>query len=270
MGKYNSEYESYYAKILQRQRTQNPYAAYGVQETNTNKREYSSGANNFNGINRNVIVSRIMQELIGVLCLTAFVIVCKTISTPQTTVAYKYAKDIINNNLDYNKYLDPKIVSYISNINFKDTTSLRDDLEDYIETFKSNVTGEKTLKEKAKESFVTPVKGKVDSDLSAKQTDKSIVIDINENTEVIAPNEGTVKKVADEKDFGSYIIIDHGNGIETKCSGLKEIGVKEGEKVDKGQFLGKSQSIKSLNKACVIFSLSYMGENKDPKEYMTF
>ncbi|WP_160678463.1 M23 family metallopeptidase [Clostridium sp. C8-1-8] len=269
MGNYNGEYESYYAKILQRKREQNPYAAYGVQEPH-NRESGISSIKNINSINSNFFTKRIMQELLGVLCLTAFVIACKTVSTPETTIAYKYAKDIVNNNIDYSKFVDPKIAGYISSLDFKDAASVRDKLEDSIETFKANVTGGKTLKEKAKESFVSPVKGTINAELSSKQKDKALIIEVKENTEVMAPNGGAVKKTGEDKENGAYVLIDHGDGIESKCSGIKDISVKEGDKVEKGQFLGKSTTVKSLNKACIIFSLSYMGEDKDPKEYVTF
>lgn len=84
MGSYNSEYESYYNNIKRKNINSYPYRA------STEKKS-----------NMSFITRRLLVDLIGVLFLFGFVIVCKLVATPQTKAAYDYSKKMISENFDY-------------------------------------------------------------------------------------------------------------------------------------------------------------------------
>ncbi|GIM29210.1 peptidase M23 [Clostridium polyendosporum] len=258
MGKYNNQYESYYAKILEQRKNQGNYLPYANYE----------GSNRESTKESSFWVRRLFQELIGVLCLFVFVILCKTVNTPETLKVYKFSKETINQNFDYKKYMSEDYAVVLDKLKFKSNTSLRDNLESYVETFKSKVTGDKTLNEKTKESFIKPIQGKIDEESGKKLEDNGVVFEAPENTEIIAAFDGTIKKIGEENLIGKYLVIDHGNGIETRYGSIKETIGKEGDKIEKGELIAKSGSSSKLGKSCLIFNFIYMGENKMPQDYI--
>ncbi|MCR4279482.1 MAG: M23 family metallopeptidase [Candidatus Zambryskibacteria bacterium] len=74
------------------------------------------------------------------------------------------------------------------------------------------------------------------STISHKGTDFRAVI----GTPVYAMNSGTVQFTRNLRNYGNTIIIDHGLGLHTVYMHLSEIGVKLGQKVDKGEIIGKT------------------------------
>ena len=59
-------------------------------------------------------------------------------------------------------------------------------------------------------------------------------------TSIIAPGAGIVKSVNGHgRGYGNHIVIDHGYGYETLFAHLSAINVHEGQKVERGQVIGK-------------------------------
>ncbi len=85
-----------------------------------------------------------------------------------------------------------------------------------------------------------PVSGAVTSDFKAHQGRGSNGIDIDGKLgdAVELPAGGTVKKIGYNSRSGHFIIVDHGNGVETSYSHLSAKDVKEGDKVSPGQRIG--------------------------------
>ncbi len=162
-----------------------------------------------------------MRDLIGVFLLLIFVLGLKAFSNPKTQMVYNYSKKIVNENYDYKKV--------INKTKDLDVKSLEDKILKYIDTFKSKVTGEKTVEEIISDDFVLPVNGKITSKYGEREDPinkkkafhKGIDIDSKENTEVLASFSGTVKECGEDKELGKYILLDHGQGIETKYGHLK-------------------------------------------------
>lgn len=102
LGNYDSEYQNYYNSLKGR-------ANYSPHHD----RIRSSGGFFFQ--KSNYLVKRIIRDLIGVLVLFAFVIVCKIVQTPQTKSVYSYSKEVVNENYDYSK-----IETQLKNININD------------------------------------------------------------------------------------------------------------------------------------------------------
>ncbi len=210
-----------------------------------------------------------MRDLIGVFLLLIFVLGLKAFSNPKTQMVYNYSKKIVNENYDYKKV--------INKTKDLDVKSLEDKILKYIDTFKSKVTGEKTVEEIISDDFVLPVNGKITSKYGEREDPinkkkafhKGIDIDSKENTEVLASFSGTVKECGEDKELGKYILLDHGQGIETKYGHLNKIKVKKGEEVKKGKTIGESGSTGKSTGAHLHFEIIYMGENKNPQDYFT-
>ncbi|RHW66771.1 M23 family peptidase, partial [Clostridium botulinum] len=96
-----------------------------------------------------------------------------------------------------------------------------------------------------------------------------IDIDAKENTEVLASFGGTVKECGEDKELGKYILLDHGQGIETKYAHLNKIKVKKGEEVKKGKDIAESGNTGKSTGAHLHFEIIYMGENKNPQDYFS-
>ena len=63
---------------------------------------------------------------------------------------------------------------------------------------------------------------------------------VNLNTDVVATGDGVVTKAQYDSGWGRYIKIDHGYGYETIYAHLWIINVKKGQKVKRGDKIGKS------------------------------
>ena len=88
-------------------------------------------------------------------------------------------------------------------------------------------------------------------------------------TEVKVPLSGTVKEIIEDDLWGITIIIDHGNGLESKYSnlGTKEM-VKVGIGVNVGDFIsvvGDTAKIEMKMEPHLHYEVSKNGKNIDPR-----
>jgi murein DD-endopeptidase MepM/ murein hydrolase activator NlpD len=255
MGSYNSQYENYYSSLVNKRKS---YGGYSYNKNTSSK---------FNG---NFVLKRLTRELIGVFILFLFVIGCKTIVTPETTSTYKYFKEVLNKNYDY------KLI--LSNIQNMDVKTAEEKTMDWMENIKSKITGGKTLKDKLKTNFLLPVEGNIVSafgeassiNKNEKEVNQGINIDVKDGQEVISPYEGKVKDCGENNELGKFIVIDHGSGIETKYGHLSDIVVKKDSMLKKGEVIGKAGNNGKPSVPGLYFELLYMGENKNPEEYLSF
>lgn len=257
MGSYNPQYENYYNGLANRKRSNGAYAY----KNNTAKKGIFTSRN---------FVIRIIRELVCTLLLFMFVIVCKTVNTPQTKAAYDYSKNAIKTDYDY-----MIIVNYVKGININ---SLQDNITNWIDIAKNKITGTKTIDDKIKTEFITPLSGKVivpygeSTDAATKTKVNNLGIDLSaaEGSDVKSSFDGNIKECGEDSKLGKYILIDHGEGIETKYCNLKEVSVKKDQKVKKGDVIGKSGTIGAAKTPALHFELLYMGENKNPEDYFKF
>ncbi len=256
---YNSQYEEYYNSLKNRKTT----------NLKNNNYMYGQWNNRKESSNMKFFQKRIIRDLIGVFLLLIFVLGLKAFSNPKTQMVYNYSKKIVNENYDYKK-----VINKAKNL---DANLVEDKILKYIDTFKSKVTGEKTVEGLISDDFVLPVSGKLTSKYGEREDPvnkkkafhKGIDIDAKENTEVLASFSGTVKECGEDKELGKYILLDHGQGLETKYGHLNKIKVKKGEEVKKGKTIGESGSTGKSTGAHLHFEIIYMGENKNPQDYFT-
>ena len=97
------------------------------------------------------------------------------------------------------------------------------------------------------------------------------------NNNILAPADGIVKKVLKNynktdkinKTYGNYVIIDHGNNIETVVAHLKynTVRVKKGDKVKKGQVLGIMGNTGYSKGTHCHYEVKINNEKVDPLKY---
>lgn len=97
------------------------------------------------------------------------------------------------------------------------------------------------------------------------------------NHNILAPADGTVTKVLKNynktdktsKTYGNYVIIDHGNNIETVVAHLKynTIRVKKGDKVHKGDILGVMGNTGYSKGTHCHYEVKINNEKVDPLKY---
>lgn len=293
MGNYNKEYEGYYAKILERQRQVANYNHYegnvstgnisvgsdfgntrskGYSSTRYGNGKYSEDKKPFLNFSKEGLIRRIMQELVLIFVLLIVVLVSKTVNMPQTKWIYSYGKEVVDTNFDYKQLATYNYAALLKkpDLSFSNTEDIRIELENYVDTFKASLTGDKTQMDKIKESYTIPLKGKLLAEPSKLIGDKGVVIQGEIGTEVICVYDGKIKKIGEDSKLGKYVIVDHGDGVESKYSNLKEIELKEGASVGKGELIGKVDENKNLNIKGVIFQIFIMGTAREPEEYLTF
>ncbi|MBV7273067.1 M23 family metallopeptidase [Clostridium thailandense] len=256
MGNYNSEYESYYNSLKKNN---------GARYTPAYNRGFRHSA--IERSKGNYWISRITRDLIGVFILFVFVISCKLVVNPKTQEVYNYSKEVLNQNYDYK---DLKI-------NYKniDLKKIQDKITNTIEEIKSKITGNETFDNRIKNEFILPVVGvetspfgyREDPISKDKKFHAGVDIDAKVDTDVKAAFDGRVKFCGEDKELGKYILIDHGNGIETKYGHLNKILVAKEDAVKKSQIIAKSGNTGKSTGPHLHFELLYMGENKNPDEY---
>jgi murein DD-endopeptidase MepM/ murein hydrolase activator NlpD len=260
MGSYNSQYESYYSKIVNNKKN---HSAYG-----NNYNTYSSSGRREDG--GNYIMRRLLRELIGVLCLFLLVIICKSIVTPQTTAVYNYSKQVVNKTYDYTK-----LINNIESTNYSD---IQEDIENYIEAIKVKITGGKTIKDRIRDKFMPPYDGVVTSNFGnrtneisgVKEFHKGVDIFAAEDSEVRASYDGKIKECGENETLGKYILINHGSGIETRYGHLKEIKVNKDTTIKKGDIIARSGVTGESKDPHIHFEVLYMGQVRNPLDYIKF
>lgn len=257
MGNYNSQYESYYNGLVNRKKN---YGSYG----------YSTQSNKSFSLDGNFILKRLMRDLIGVFILFLFVIICKLVVTPQTTAAYNYSKEFVNKTYDYKN-----TINAVKEFNFNETETK---ITDWLDSIKAKITGGKTLKDRLKTDFILPVEGVVTSPYgerndpftNEKKFHYGVDLDAKEGTDVLCSSEGKVKDLGEDGQLGKYVLVDHGSGVETKYGHLSDILVKNGDALKKGEVIAKSGNTGKSTAPHLHFEILYMGENKDPQQYLNF
>jgi murein DD-endopeptidase MepM/ murein hydrolase activator NlpD len=87
-------------------------------------------------------------------------------------------------------------------------------------------------------------------------------------TDVMATAGGKVIKAIYDGGFGNTIVIDHGDGYQSKYAHLKDFAVKNGDLVTKGQTIGHVGSSGLSTGPHLHFEISLVGESLNPLNYL--
>lgn len=121
MGNYNAQYQSYYNSLAKRQR--------GGKNTTFDNNKQSRRINFY--------IKRLTLQLIGVLVLFIFVLLCKVVVTPKTRYVYNYSKEIISKQYDYGALIDKA-----RDIKFKDIEVIT---VNFIEKIRNTISDENII-----------------------------------------------------------------------------------------------------------------------------
>jgi len=88
-----------------------------------------------------------------------------------------------------------------------------------------------------------------------------------QNSPVEAANDGRVVWAKNLGIYGNCIVLDHGYGLQSIYGHLREINVKEGEMVKKGQNMGISGETGLAGGVHVHFSMQIDGVQVNPREW---
>ncbi|MEN3045468.1 MAG: M23 family metallopeptidase [Candidatus Hydrothermales bacterium] len=116
--------------------------------------------------------------------------------------------------------------------------------------------------------FEPPVKGLISNLFSPIHPGIDIVAPLG--TPVKSPLEGIVIEKGIDKDFGLYLWIDHKNGMKTFYGHLKEIVVRKGEWVKKGEIIGKVGSTGKSTGPHLHFEIWNKGFPLDPLNFTNY
>ncbi|MFQ6605484.1 MAG: M23 family metallopeptidase [Fidelibacterota bacterium] len=92
-------------------------------------------------------------------------------------------------------------------------------------------------------------------------------ITVGDGAPVLAPADGVVKEARIRGGYGKYIKIDHGYGYQTLFLHLSKINVKKGEKVRRGDVIGKTGRTGRVSGPHLHYEVHYYGTPQDPLDY---
>lgn len=95
-----------------------------------------------------------------------------------------------------------------------------------------------------------------------------IDIAVNIGTPVYAAAAGTVTYAGSMGTYGIIVIIDHGNGVETRYAHLSRTAVSVGQRVQRGQVVAYSGNTGNSTGPHLHFEIRYRGTAVDPLQYV--
>lgn len=97
---------------------------------------------------------------------------------------------------------------------------------------------------------------------------KGVDVSVREGTDVKAVSDGTVTASKYDSVGGNYVIVDHGNGVESYYGHLQTRTVAVGDSVVQGQIIGLSGKTGKVTGAHLHFQLTYRERTVDPQQYL--
>lgn len=96
-----------------------------------------------------------------------------------------------------------------------------------------------------------------------------ILYSSDENFDVVAPMDGTVKKIGEDNILGKYVELEHTNGYKSTYYSLSETSVTEGAAVTKGDVIGISGANKldGISTSNILFETYHDGLLMDPEDF---
>lgn len=273
MNQYKAQYESYYAKVKEK----SPNLNYARPTTSTYS--WENGAtyrgNSIHSLNKKSnmtigirIGKRIIIQLVGSLLLFAVVLLCKAVNTPEAMQIYNLGKEVIDKEISLEDIKSIDINGFtLEKMNFEefDMNSIQNNIEDFFNNIKENADAGETLMNETYKDYMKPLEG---MPMEYDKTTNSLFIKSSEEEVVVSSSAGFVKTVKNSEDIGEYVCIDCGDGVEITYGNLSDINVVEGDKLSKGDRIGKTSMNKDMKEQGIILKLMYMGNYKNPSEYI--
>lgn len=112
------------------------------------------------------------------------------------------------------------------------------------------------------------VKGVITSYWGDGRNHKGIDIAARAGTEIYAVKSGTVTFAGWNNDYGYNVIIDHGNGVQTRYAHSRKLHVKKGDKVSQGQFIAEVGTTGQSTGNHLHFEVIINGVRYNPAPYL--
>lgn len=87
-------------------------------------------------------------------------------------------------------------------------------------------------------------------------------------TPVLATSQGTVIVAGDGRGYGRYVVLDHGNGLRTLYAHLLDIGVRPGDRVARGEQIGRVGKSGNATGFHLHYEVHRSGQTVDPIAYL--
>ncbi|MEG2353700.1 MAG: hypothetical protein RSB70_03545 [Clostridium sp.] len=263
MGSYGSHYEDYYNNIS---KSKNPKIKNrGIKNSESQKdmplirlgnKDYSMKQGSKKGHKKDV-VTIFIRQLTGVLILGAFLLGCRVIDTNCTKKLYSISCSALSKEYD--------ISNIIKGIKTGEYHGIENKILAYIDVVKTKLFGGKTIKERLSEEFKFPNSISLGNKKNVLYNNYEYIDKLSKVSFVQAASRGTVVRCSNEGE--KYVLIDHGQGLQTKYTGLWQCFVSQGEIIDSDVNIGSIQfgngEYDKYN-----FELLYMGKTMEFDEYI--
>jgi murein DD-endopeptidase MepM/ murein hydrolase activator NlpD len=121
-----------------------------------------------------------------------------------------------------------------------------------------------------------PVRGGVNSEFGNRQspwtTDREfhsgLDIRAERNTPIQAPAAGTVVHAGAAQDYGTAIVLDHGQGIRTLYGHLQKVNVQNGQRVERGAVIGYTGNTGRSSGPHLHYEILVKGQAVNPRAYL--
>ena len=120
-------------------------------------------------------------------------------------------------------------------------------------------------------NFITPTTGTITSRFGVRYRDNHKGIDIGapKGTPIKAAASGTVLHSGNKNDgYGNYVILSHGNGVQTYYAHCSELLVSKGQSVEQGQVIAKVGSTGISTGNHLHFEVRINGVAQNPQNYV--
>ena len=103
-----------------------------------------------------------------------------------------------------------------------------------------------------------------------RSTHKGVDLDANLRDNIYAAEKGIVVKAGKGSGYGKMVRIKHAGGFETVYAHMSRIRVKEGDRVSKGQLVGKAGNTGTSTGVHLHFEILKDGKAVNPQSYVRF
>lgn len=264
MGHYNKEYERYYKMVTNNKKV--------INKSNKKYDDFNESLEGNYKRNKNInLKSTLIITTIGSLVLGGALLLCKYSESGNEIYLYMkkvcstnfYYKDILEERYNKSNFLLGKNKAEARNLVTKEND---DNIE--LKPFNDFQIVKNSKEDILKESNNMPLEN-VKSFKVINNIKENHILVSGEKNKVKSLLDGQLKEIGEDKNFGKFILLDHGDGVEIKYANLKQISLSNDKSIKEGECLGEYKNDKD-DISGVIIQILINGQLKNPKDYLKF
>ena len=159
-----------------------------------------------------------------------------------------------------------------------DIRSLPDVVNQFMQKYIFDKDGDKAVGKDALIGMVLPLEGNFESPFGMRMHPTENVekfhygVDISaaEGEKILCSQSGFAKEIAENDDYGKYIIVDHGDNINTLYAHCSEIIANVGDEIQAGQRIAEVGATGNVTGAHLHFEIRDGDDWLDPSEFIDF